>query len=180
MRWKTALLPLLLTACATSQLGEFERNLASQASATAALGQWCGKQGYADPPLITATPVLGENPAEPEAVRAALSVSAGEALAYRHVRLSCGKHVLSEAHNWYVPTRLTSEMNAALASTNTPFGKVAAPLNFTRERLSSTRERGENCPSGTILTQRGLLRLPDGTPLALVVECYSAANLSGQ
>jgi hypothetical protein len=98
-------------------------------------------------------------------------------IGYRHVRLSCGDVVLSEAHNWYLPGRLTPAMNAALAASDTPFGKVAAPLHFTRRPLDSRRGRAPACPADTVLSHRALLRLPDGQPLALVVECYTSANL---
>lgn len=171
---------LLLTACATTYrpvLGDFEAVLAANTSATQALGQWCGRQQLADPPLISAAPVVGGEQAEPGDARALLGVSAAQPLGYRHVRLSCGEHVLSEAHNWYVPARLTAEMNAALASTDTPFGKVAAPLKFTRERLAERRGHAFGCPADTVLAHRALLRRPDGTALALVVECYMPANL---
>ncbi len=68
-------------------------------------------------------------------------------------------------------------MNELLASSQTPFGKVAAALNFSRERLASLRGPGFGCPAGTIVSHRARLRLPDGKPLALVVECYTRANL---
>ena len=42
--------------------------------------------------------------------------------------LSCGMHVLSEADNWYVPARLTPEMNRLLDRTDTPFGTVVRPM----------------------------------------------------
>ena len=57
--------------------------------------------------------------------------------------------------------------------------QAAEQLNFRRERLDSTRGRTAPCPAGTILSHRALLRLQDGTPLALVVECYTRANLRG-
>lgn len=90
----------------------------------------------------------------------------------------CGDTVLSEAFNWYVPAHLTQAMNEALETTDRPFGAVAAPLGFTRQRLSSHRRAEPPCPAGTVLSQRGALRLPDGRPLALVIECYSRAALS--
>lgn len=168
---------LALGGCASSKLPEFEATLAADPSATAALGQWCGMRQIADPPRIAATPVVGVMQAQPADARVLLGIPASEPLGYRHVQLSCGDAVLSEAHNWYVPALLTPEMNAALATTDTPFGKVAAPLHFSRERLTSQRGRGAGCPTGTVLTHRALLRLPDGRPLALVVECYTRANL---
>lgn len=106
-----------------------------------------------------------------------LDVDTNQSIGYRHVRLSCGGSVLSVAHNWYVPSRLPPEMNASLETSDTPFGKVIALLHFTRERLASKRGPAEGCPRDTVLSHRGLLRLPDGQPVSLVVECYTRANL---
>jgi hypothetical protein len=171
-----------LGACASIPPGprglpEFEATLAADDSATAALGQWCARRRIADPATISAAPAGGVAAPTPADARTLLGQAATQPLGYRHVRLSCGGTVLSEAHNWYLPQRLTPAMNTALDTTDTPFGKVAGPLHFTRERLSSRRGRGSGCPAGTILTHRALLRLPDGRALALVVECYTPANL---
>lgn len=76
-----------------------------------------------------------------------------------------------------MPSRLTPEMNATLAGTDTPFGKVVAPLRFTRQRLEARRGRAEGCPRGTVLSHRAVLRLPDGRPISLVVECYQDGAL---
>ncbi|HVR90764.1 MAG TPA: hypothetical protein VHG29_06695 [Novosphingobium sp.] len=173
------LMTTLLPACSPvhgDSLDAFERVLAAHDSATAALGEWCERQGIAVPE-ITAMPVGDGRTAEPDGLRAELAVDAREPLGFRHVRLACGETVLSEAYNWYVPARLTPEMNTALADGRTPFGRIAAPLGFRRERLDSKRGSMPGCPAGTVLRQRGLLRLPDGTPLSLVNECYLAANL---
>lgn len=167
----------LLSGCAGPGRSDFEATLAADPSATAALGRWCARRQIATPPRITAAPIAGRPATEPADLRQLLGVPAEIPLGYRHVRLSCGKTGLSEAHNWYVPARLTAAMNAALATTDTPFGTVAAPLHFTRERLRSERGRGAGCPPGTILTHRARLRLPTGDALALVVECYTRANL---
>ncbi len=161
-----------------AQLTRFEAALAAQPSATRALEGWCGQLTGAEHEAITARLVAGHDAVLPADVRSLLGVGRGEALGYRHVRLACSLGTLSEAHNWYVPGRLTPAMNAALASTDTPFGKVVAPLHFAREPLASLRGRGDGCPSRTVLTHRALLRLPDGGPLALVVECYSVLNLA--
>ena len=172
---------LAATACTgpqTRRLKRFEQTLAGQDSATAALRQWCAAEHIADPSLIVAVPVRDAVRAEPADLRAVLAVSGDEPLGYRHVRLMCGEMVLSEAHNWYVPGRLTPAMNAALAATDTPFGTVAAPLGFRRERLASLRGPSPDCPPETVLAHHALLRLPDGQPLAFLVECYTAANLA--
>jgi chorismate-pyruvate lyase len=113
----------------------------------------------------------------PAATRELLDIDGNQSVEYRHVRLACGDRVLSVAHNWYVPSRLTPEMNRTLEASDTPFGRVVAPLGFTRKRLASRRGAAEDCPMDTVLSHRALLELPDGRPLSLVVECYAAANL---
>ena len=151
--------------------------MAAQDSATAALGDWCARQSIAMPPVIRAERIGAAKDAPPARVRALLAVTPGEPLALRHVRLSCGGVVLSEAWNWYVPARLPEAMNARLDGSDTPFGTVIAPLGFTRQRLASRRGVMAGCPAGTILSHRAVLRLPDGRPVSLLTECYTRANL---
>jgi len=166
----------LLAGCAGPALLRFEAALAANDSATAALEQWCATRGIASPARISASVVDG-GPGDPAGARTLLGVGAGERLGFRHVRLDCGGMVLSEAYNWYVPARLTAEMNATLATTRTPFGKVAAPLEFRRERLASARGAKLGCPAGSVVSHQAMLRLPDGRGLALLVECYTRANV---
>lgn len=71
----------------------------------------------------------------PEQMRR-LEVEKPEQVKYRKVRLFCGDKLLSEADNWYVPNRLAEEMNRQLETTETPFGKVVAPLQPSRQTLS--------------------------------------------
>ena len=163
------------TAAGESGVARLEALLAQHDSATLALEDWCRSQGIADPRVV-AYPVLGSTVRAPDDLRERLGVSASEPLGLRHVRLACGELTLSYAANWYVPGRLTPAMNAALANTTTPFGKVAAPLNFRRERIASNQGSGPGCPAETRLFQRALLRLPDGRALALVEECYVTAS----
>lgn len=169
-----------LSACAiqpAAPVEGLERILASHDSATAALEQWCEQQGLANPAKVIAEQAPGELVRQPADLRSLLGIGADEPLGSRHVRLTCGGRLLSQAQNWYVPARLTPEMNAVLASTTTPFGKVAAPLGFRRELIESRRGAGPDCPAGTVLFQRAVLRLPDGRPLAHVLECYAASAL---
>ena len=49
----------------------------------------------------------------------------------------CGEHVLSEADNWYVPARLTPEMNRLLETTDTPFGRAVQPLQPYRQTFGA-------------------------------------------
>lgn len=169
-----------LSACAVqpaAPVDGLERMLASHDSATAALEQWCEQQGLASPARVIAQQAPGQLVGEPADLRELLDVAADETLGSRHVRLTCGGRLLSQAQNWYVPARLTPEMNATLAGTTTPFGKVAAPLGFRRELIETRRGAGPDCPVGTVLFQRAILRLPDGRPLAHVLECYAASAL---
>ena len=41
--------------------------------------------------------------------------------------------MLSEAENWYVPSRLTAQMNRLLVTTDTPFGKAVQGLEPYRQ-----------------------------------------------
>lgn len=112
-------------------------DLLSHDSATLTLERWCADHRLADPPRIVAHRVRGESRAIPEELRARLAVEPGDRIAYRHVQLACGDHVLSEADNWYVAARLTAEMNERLDTTDEPFGKVVAALGFQRRTLSA-------------------------------------------
>ena len=169
-------------------LHRFEATLAARDSATQALGEWCAGRGIAQPATIRALADRDARDAPSPAVRAALGVTADEPVAYRHVRLACGGTVLSDARNWYVPARLTPDMNRTLETTDTPFGKVVLPLGFRRERLEARRGRMAECPAGTVLSHRAVLRVGGdgglgegrgkGTPISLVVECYTRANLA--
>ena len=97
-------------------------DLLAHDSATLTLERWCADHHLADPPRIVAERAPDAvKPASAE-VRAALDVKPDEPLGYRRVRLKCGDRVLSEADNWYVPGRLTPDMNHVLETTDTPFG----------------------------------------------------------
>lgn len=168
---------MALAGCAPT-LSRFERTLAANDSATAALQQWCAAQGIAAPAEIVAESDRNEREEASPAIRAALGVGPEEPLAYRHVRLRCGDAVLSDAKNWYVPARLTPAMNIALETTRTPFGTVVRPLGFHRERLASLRGRAAECPDGTVLSHKAVLRLADGRGISFVAECYTRANLA--
>lgn len=158
-------------------LEEFEAVLRRHDSATLALEEWCGMRGIASPAKITARTLHAPREATPAGLSVRLALGPGETPALRNVKLSCGPDVLSVAWNWYVPARLTPQMNEALRSTNVPFGKVVADLNFRRRPLATVAGPAENCPRDTISTHQAMLVLPDGRPLAYLVECYTAANL---
>ncbi|HTD73425.1 MAG TPA: hypothetical protein VK652_07845 [Steroidobacteraceae bacterium] len=168
--------------------------LLSNNSATLTLEHWCDIHHLASPPRIVAVrvPDVGK-PASPEQ-RQELHVTPTEPVRYRRVRLACGSVVLSEADNWYVPSRLTPEMNKVLESTDTPFGKAVQPLHFQRRTLSAKAlwrplpdgwEMNAASPDAAVdpmpanlLEHRAILTLPDGTPFSEVVETYTA-NILG-
>jgi chorismate-pyruvate lyase len=171
-------------------------DLLSHDSATLTLERWCADHRLADPAQIVAERVHDiDKPAAAE-VRAALDVRADEPLGYRRVRLKCGEKVLSEADNWYVPSRLTPEMNHVLETTDTPFGKAVAALHFRRHTLSAdwlwrplpehwemgaaaaTQDTGTLTIPDHVLEHRAVLSTPDGEPFSEVVETYTGEVLA--
>jgi hypothetical protein len=215
LRWLgTALILLLTTAIASaaepapwpdSLVGRLEAlalletlnaDLLAHDSATLTIERWCADHRLADPARIVAERVSGaDKPASAE-VREALDVKPDEPLGYRRVRLKCGDHVLSDADNWYVPARLTPEMNHVLETTDTPFGKAVAALHFRRHTLSADllwrplpkgwemratpapKEAGALTIPDHVLEHRAVLSTPDGEPFSEVVETYTGEVLA--
>jgi chorismate-pyruvate lyase len=105
-------------------------------SATRSLEKWCGDHRLAAEPRVVAHLIRGVDKAPTAEQRQRLQVTGGEELKYRHVLLQCGDHVLSEADNWYVPGRLTVEMNRLLETTDTPFGTAVQALEPYRQTLA--------------------------------------------
>ena len=123
---------------ALAVLQSLNADLLSHDSATLTLQRWCEVHKLASPVKITAVRVLDVDKAPTAEQRVELGVSPSEPVRYRRVKLTCGAVVLSEADNWYVPGRLTPEMNRQLEGSDTPFGLVVRPLHFQRHTLSST------------------------------------------
>lgn len=111
--------------------------LLSSNSATLTLERWCLDHALAVPAVIVAQRIPGVELVADDEQRRRLQVDAAELLRYRRVELRCGAHVLSIADNWYVPSRLTAEMNRLLDATETPFGRVVLPLAPHRESFSA-------------------------------------------
>jgi hypothetical protein len=170
---------LLLLSClpasAQPAAERLKADLLPGTSATQVLTDWCARLRLSDPPAIHAGLDAVNVPASVE-TRALLKVSAGEPLRYRRVKLACGSHVLSVADNWYVPSRLTPAMNAALDTTDTPFGAIVRPLNFHRQTLDADTVR----EAGIILRVRALLLTADNVPFSLVVENYTKELATGR
>ena len=215
LRWQgTALILLLTTAIASAAeptpwpnnlvgrlqalalIESLNADLLAHDSATLTIERWCADHRLADPARIIAERVSGaDKPASAE-VREALDVKPDEPLGYRRVRLKCGDHVLSDADNWYVPARLTPEMNHVLETTDTPFGKAVAALHFRRHTLSADllwrplpkgwemratpapKEAGALTIPDHVLEHRAVLSTPDGEPFSEVVETYTGEVLA--
>ena len=171
-------------------------DLLSHDSATTTLERWCASHRLADPARIIAKRARGAEKPLPDTLRARLAIGQSETVGYRHVELACGSHVLSEADNWYVPSRLTPEMNQILDTTDQPFGKVVQPLHFRRQTISADLlwsplpkgwEMAAPLPPATkgplaipheLLRHRAVLFTEANQPFSLVVETYTAEVLA--
>jgi hypothetical protein len=182
---------------ALAVLEALNSELLSHDSATLTPEDWCRQHRLADPVHIRAERVQERAPPLSAERRAVLQVSPSEPIRYRHVRLFCGHHQLSEAQNWYVPARLTPAINRLLDSTDTPFGRAAHSLKFQRRTVevallwrplpSGWEMNGAPATRSTahplqvpheLLRHRALLVLNDGTPIAQVIETYTADVLA--
>jgi chorismate-pyruvate lyase len=181
---------------AVALLETLNADLLSNDSATLTLDRWCEAHKMATPAKVVAERVHGDDKGPTDEVRQLLGVGATDPVRYRHVRLHCGDHVLSEADNWYVPARLTPDMNRVLDTTDTAFGRAVQALRFHRRTLSA-RLLWSPLPQGwemssafpavskgplrvptETIQHRAVLSLPDGTPFSLVVETYTNEVLS--
>lgn len=181
---------------ALALLQTLNADLLSHDSATLTLDRWCAAHHMASPALVVADRLAGVDKPPTAMQRQELGVTASEPVRYRRVQLRCGSHVLSDAENWYVPGRLTADMNRVLDTTNAAFGRVVQPLHFSRHVLDATLlwsplptgwdtdgadwGRLPPWPSGQseVLRHRAVLVLPDGRPISEVVESYTAQVLA--
>jgi chorismate-pyruvate lyase len=177
---------------ALAVLQSLNADLLSHDSATLTLERWCGAHLLASPAQIRAERVADVDKPADETIRQQLQVGPDEVVRYRRVRLRCGEIELSDADNWYVPSRLTPDMTLRLDQTDEPFGKVVAPLHFTRHTQSAQllwsplpegwemrRRRMTSLGRGTltvpaaVLEHHALLTRADGTPFSALVETYT-------
>jgi len=158
------------TRAVAARIDSLRVELLSGGSATDILTSHCAALGSVMPAVIRAERVRTADKQADAGTRKLLAARADEQVMYRHVRLTCGTHILSEADNWYVPDRLTAAMNKMLTETDTPFGTVVRPLAFHRKTLEATRLPSR---SPAALRVRALLITKTGIPFSLVVEDYS-------
>jgi chorismate-pyruvate lyase len=157
--------------------------LLASRSATATLRDWCARHHLAATPEIEAQVLPGEVPASSEQ-RVRLMVSADEPLSYRRVRLRCGTRLMSEAENWYVPSRLTADMNRQLEVSRIPFGRVIESLqpyrrNFQMQVLWPFPGRDDQRPVArtAMFEHRAIVYSALHVPLAEVREIYQSTAL---
>lgn len=180
-----AAVALLVAATALPDMTPVERlnaELLAGRTATQTLEKWCAASGLADPARVHAQVERREGRviASASPARTRLKVGKHELLGYRKVRLMCGDHVLSEATNWYVPARLTAEMNAALDGSDVPFGRVILPLRPWRRTFSTWIAKPDRVPpGGDVVRHRALVLDGEGRPLAEVVEHYKRVLVEG-
>lgn len=180
---------------ALALLQTLNADLLGHDSATLTLERWCDSHHLADPARIVADRVPGVDRTPDAEQRRILGVAEGESVRYRRVRLRCGPSVLSEADNFYVPGRLTPEINRQLETSDIAFGHAVQPLHFTRHTLSA-RLLWQPLPAGWdssaavparrgpaldipahVLEHEAVLSLPDGRPFSLVIETYTGEVL---
>lgn len=182
---------------ALALLETLNSELLSHDSATLTLDRWCEDHRLASPARIIAEFVHGADKPPSAEQRQILGVGPSEPIRYRQVRLSCGGHVLSEADNWYVPSRLTPQINHVLDTTDIAFGRAAQALKFRRHTLSAkllwsplpynwemagtptkSHDGGALAVPHHILQHVAVLTLPDGQPISQVVETYTEEVLN--
>lgn len=168
-------------------------------SATFTLEKWCGDHrlsGTQEPKIVARQVEAKARPATAEQ-RQRLDVGPSEEIKVRHVQLLCGDHVFSEADNWYVPARLTTEMNRLLETTTTPFGRAVQDLHPYRRTFAATvlwkplpegwetrplpaapREAGKSLAiPDALFEHRAVLYTEDGKAFSEVDEVYQRALL---
>lgn len=175
----------------------FNAELLVSRSATLTLESWCRDHRLADEPRIRAQVMTDVTRPATADQRQRLEIAGQDDVKYRRVQLRCGTNVLAEADNWYVPARLTPEMNRLLETTDIPFGKAVASLEPYRrtievkrlwaplpdgwERASGKLAIGTSRPLAipdALLEHRAVLYTRDHKPFSEVVEVYQRQILA--
>jgi hypothetical protein len=160
------------------------------------LDKWCEDHKLGSETKIRARLVRDSGKPITAEQRRQLQIDENEPVKFRHVEHTCGSRILSEADNWYVPSRLTAEMNRLLETTDTPFGRVVAdlkpfrqtfaaevlwkPLDDGWERHPPTADHPQQALAipPKLFEHRALLFTPDLKPISEVDETYTGENLA--
>ena len=181
---------------ALALLETLNATLLAARSATFTLDKWCADHKLSDETKIRARLARDVDKPVTAEQRRRLQIGDEEPVKFRHVELTCGNRILSEADNWYVPSRLTAEMNRLLETTDIPFGRAVADLKPFRQTFAAEilwrplddgwelRAPPADRPERTLeipprlLEHRALLYTPDLKPIAEVDETYTRENLA--
>jgi chorismate-pyruvate lyase len=167
-------------------------------SATQSLEKWCRDHKMTNEPRIVAHLVNGLHKVPTAEQLRRLQVTSPNEIKYRRVELYCGKHLLSKADNWYVPGRLTAEMNQLLETSDTPFGKAVQALHPYRRTFAVTtlwsplppgweqggsaraqlRKLGKLTIPKNLFEHRAILYTSDNKPFSEVNEIYQGQILA--
>ena len=171
----------------------------ASSSATQSLEKWCRDHKMAADPIIVARVTTGIDKVATTEQLQRLQVTTVSDVKHRQVELRCGSYILSEADAWYIPSRLTAEMNKLLETSETPFGKAVQSLRPYRRTFAVTllwsplpagweqqRQTGEQ-PSERarplllpkeLFEHRAILYTSDHQPISEVHERYQGQLLA--
>jgi hypothetical protein len=182
---------------ATALLQSLNVELLTSESEKETLARWCVSHRLVSNPQIAIERVLDAEELPTAAQRTMLDTSAKESVRHRKVRVFCGSAVLLEADDWYLPSRVSPQVNALIESTELPLERAVQIAYFRRRTLSATllwpqlpelRELGSEkgltesqaiqpLPA-RVLTHHVLLMLPDGTPFGEIQANYMSNVLA--
>lgn len=174
---------------ARAQMARICRHIATAPSATLTLEQWMSIEHMRADATVRSLPVAGAGEPASAEQRALLGVDDASEVDFRHVMLTCGDTVLSEARNWYLPGRLTADMRAQLAHGTSSYGRVILPLGPRREsiatdwRWEAQLAEGQTVPMSLNADDVAFVHMArvfdgEGQVLALVEERYRYALLA--
>ncbi len=148
-------------------------------SSTRSLENWCRDHRLAAEPRILAHVVPGVNEPPTAEQRQRLEVTDQEEVRYRRVQLRCGTRVLSEADNWYVPGRLTPEMNRLLRTFAVTLLWAPLPDGWERESRSvPVAAGGALTIPDAVFEHRAVLYTREHKPFSEVREVYQRQLLA--
>lgn len=166
------------------EISALRDEIGKSASATTVLDRWCVSHHMAPAGAVIAEKIANKTVPVTARLRRMLQLEARDRLQLRHVRLRCNGHILSVARLWYVPSRLPPSMETSLQQTDTPFGRVVAPMHLDRKSAGSSSSwlphggrPAAKKPPRVVFSQRALMSRADGLPIAYVVEDYQRGLL---
>ena len=162
-----------------------DATLLAARSATFTLDKWCADHKLGSETKIRARLVRDIDKPVTAEQRHRLQIDETEPVKFRHVELRCGDRILSEADNWYVPSRLTAEMNRQLETHSLWAGRcrpktVPADLRR-RDALEAARRRLGAAPADRRPSAAGIDHSAENFPASRVaLYVRSQANFGSR